>query len=483
MRSTRTFARNSHTSFPHCLGSRQPGRRRSSTSATAVTARCVSCSKRLTATTPLVLVLDDLHWATRDPWNCSARCCAARRPRQCSSRWRSDRVKHRSASPLRSSVRTARGRCSRVEVGALTRERGSRASRRGGRRRRRDRPLCRRAAATRSISSSSPDRSGSQAARHGVRSSRPTDLDVPPAVAVALGRGARSSVRRRTAGAGGGSGGRRPVRARACGGRRGDARGGGAGGHRRAAEARPRSRDGGAAPLSLPAPARSTGGLRVDLRRLATGRARAERRAARRSRCAGAGARASRRALARQGDEAAVATLREAARRPRCAPQRAPRPGLERAAAPAGATAPAELRVELLLGPREGARRDGAVRRRARRAAREHRTGPDRVGRRYGCVSRRPVPGSSTCSAATSRRTTRLASAVDGLSDPELVRGGDTDDRAGDGRLLSHGLRADARVGRASAQHCAAARRPAADRGRGRTARLRQRGQRSHRGG
>ena len=56
-------ARSSRTCFPRLSRSAAPAGRRCRTSATAPTARCASCSRRLAARQPLVLMLDDLHWA------------------------------------------------------------------------------------------------------------------------------------------------------------------------------------------------------------------------------------------------------------------------------------------------------------------------------------------------------------------------------------------------------------------------------------
>ena len=166
---------------------------------------------------------------------------------------------------------------------------------------------------------------------------------------------------------------------------------------------------------------------------------------------------------ARQGDAAAVATLREAGE---AAAQRAP----ASAATWFGRRAPAPARCRAGRGagrapplPREGAGRDRPVRRRPLRAAREHRARPGRVGRparaAHDGLCRRRAP------ARPPRAGSRAARERDGRpARSRVTRGGGADDRARDGRLLPHGLRADARVGRASAEHRTAARRPAVDR-------------------
>ena len=64
--------------------------------------------ERLTGPRPLVLALDDLHWA--DPG--SARWCGARRTPLCSWRWLSDRVRLRTAWPRRWNAAGMQARCS-----------------------------------------------------------------------------------------------------------------------------------------------------------------------------------------------------------------------------------------------------------------------------------------------------------------------------------------------------------------------------------
>ena len=109
--STRTFAPSSPVSFPRSLGSRRV-KPRSSTSATAATAPCASCSSGSPAPGRSCSRSTISTGLTRDPWSCSARCCAARRTPLCSWRWLSDRVKLRSAWPRRWNAAGTQGRCS-----------------------------------------------------------------------------------------------------------------------------------------------------------------------------------------------------------------------------------------------------------------------------------------------------------------------------------------------------------------------------------
>ncbi len=119
--STTTFVASSRTSSRRCLGSRQPAQLCSSTSATAATARCASCSNDSPRPKPLVLVLDDLHWADsasvellgallRRPPAAAVLVALAVRPRQ---------APERVAAALERAQRA--GTLVRVEVGALTR--------------------------------------------------------------------------------------------------------------------------------------------------------------------------------------------------------------------------------------------------------------------------------------------------------------------------------------------------------------------------
>jgi hypothetical protein len=144
-----------------CLGDPSDNRTqmgRSPTSATAVTVRCANCASDSRQPRRSYSCSTISTGLTLDPWNSSARCCAGRRLRPCSSRWLSVLVKRRSASPPRSSRRTAGGNCSASKSGLLRATRLKSYS------------VTRlttpphpgstwRAAATRSISSSSPDHS------------------------------------------------------------------------------------------------------------------------------------------------------------------------------------------------------------------------------------------------------------------------------------------------------------------------------------
>ena len=71
--------------FPSLVGARPGGgAARCRTSATARTGRCASCSSGSRRRQPLVLVLDDLHWADSASVGAArARCCAARPAPRC----------------------------------------------------------------------------------------------------------------------------------------------------------------------------------------------------------------------------------------------------------------------------------------------------------------------------------------------------------------------------------------------------------------
>ena len=451
-RSTTTFVRElahvlpSLSRFAAARGAALPAR-----ALPQLTARCASCSsdwRRPSRSCSCSTTCTGLTRIGR-----AARCAAA----PAAGRRRADRAGRPSSSGAGAAAGRARARAPRGRRSSASSSARSRAARRASSSARRStaprQPLStRRAAATRSISSSSPARSD-RAAGDG---SRPelslTDLDVPPAVAAALAEelallsdGARLVLE----GAAVAGDPFEPELAAAAAATSEASALEAAG---RAAGARPRARDRGAASLSLPAPARPAGGLRVDARRLATGRPRAQRRGARGAGRIRGGARAPRRALGAPG--------------------------------------------------RRGRRRDSARGRRGRRAARaRERRDAGSATRSGSCPTpRRPRSASSSCSRArgrwsrpassptgtrrcsrasrSSRPTSvalrvrlttacagvehllgrheqahaRLASAMDGLRRPRLARGGGAHDRARDGRLLPHGLRADARVGRASAQ-------------------------------
>ena len=115
--------------------------RRCRTSATARTGPCASCSSVLASTRPLVLVLDDLHWADPASVELSGRCCAARPTPPCCWRWPCGRGRCPSGCARRSSAPQRAGALTRLELGAPHRAEAARAPRRRHRRRRRRRAL------------------------------------------------------------------------------------------------------------------------------------------------------------------------------------------------------------------------------------------------------------------------------------------------------------------------------------------------------
>ena len=83
---------------------------------------------------PLVLILDDLHWADSGVGRAARRAAAAgRRRRRCCSRLRCARARCRSVCRSRSSARERAGTLDPLELGALTPRRGGRAARLGHR--------------------------------------------------------------------------------------------------------------------------------------------------------------------------------------------------------------------------------------------------------------------------------------------------------------------------------------------------------------
>ena len=307
--------------------------------------------ERLAATSPLVLILDDLHWADsasvellgallRRPPAAPVLMALAMRPRQ---------IPERLAAALERAHRA--GSLVRLELGAAepaprptsssarpsrTRGPGELYEESGGN------PFYLEQLA-RSFDASVRD-------RRRLRALLLADVEVPPVGRRRAGRGARAAVgrargscwrERRSRATRSSPSWRRPrprhrgVRDR---------------GARRAAPARSRPRDRRAATLSLPAPARPASGLRVHARRLAARRARAERRGARSPRRARRGARAPRRALGAPGRRwPRSAILREAGE---AVAQRAPASAARWFAGALGLLppdAPPEERVELLL--------------------------------------------------------------------------------------------------------------------------------------
>ena len=118
--------------------------------------------------------------------SCSAHCCAGRRRRRCSSALalRPRQTPERLAAALERAHRAAA--LTRIELGALTPDRGSRASRRDASTPPTQPSSTRRAAATRSTSSSSPGRSSAQVRATPAPEISLTGIEVPPAVAASL---------------------------------------------------------------------------------------------------------------------------------------------------------------------------------------------------------------------------------------------------------------------------------------------------------
>ena len=281
--------------------------------------------ERLTAIRPLVLVLDDIHWADsasvdllgsllRRPPDAAVllvagRCGRGRRRSGCRRRSSRPAGRHPRSLELGALTRAEAGELSATAVDETTAARSVRGER--------WQPLLSRAA-----------RQGGRVARPAPRSTSRSDsladLRRSAAGRRRAGRGARAPPARRASRAARARRRRRSIRPRACDGcsRVEDIVGARCG--RRAASTRPDSRDRRAAPLSLSASARSTRGVRVDAWRVATRRARAMRRGARRPRCRPGGTRTPRRACreaGRRGRRRDVARRRER-RRPSRAGER-----------------------------------------------------------------------------------------------------------------------------------------------------------------
>ena len=222
-RPRRRRARRARARLPVAAGARRRARgRRSSTSATAAIARCASCSSCSRRRQPLVLVLDDLHWADSGVGRAARRAAAPPAGRAgAAGAGACARARCPSGSPAALERAHRAGtldphRARRADAAARPR-----AARRRGRRRRRRPRSTRRAAAIPSTSSSSRGRSTAPARRRPPRARLSLGgVDVPPAVAAALAEelALLSEAARRRAGGRGGGG--RSVRARAGGGGR-----------------------------------------------------------------------------------------------------------------------------------------------------------------------------------------------------------------------------------------------------------------------
>ena len=164
---------------------------------------------------------------------------------------------------------------------------------------------------------------------------------------------------------------------------------------------------------------------------------------------------------ARQGDAAAVASCARPARRPHSARPPAPRSG----SAPRCGSCPTPRRPSARGAParaRAGAGRDaGGSPRRTRRCSRASRSSRPRRSR-CACGSRRVRRRRAPARPPRARRTP-ASRARSTSCRPGVAGGGGADDRARGRRLLPHGLRRCA-SGPSGRSHRAAARRPAADR-------------------
>ena len=231
-RSRTTCAPSSRGCSPRCPSSPARASRRSRTSATARIAPCASCSSALAATKPLVLVLDDVHWADsasiellgallRRPPAAAVLLALGARPRQLPERLaaaleraRPRRLARRASSWARSSA---------TRPAQLLGERPRRGARGRALRGERRQPVLPRAA--RPVAAPAGGRRGGRARTLGLGG-----VEVPARGGRRADRGARAAPEPTRAPARGRRRGRRPVRARARGRRGGDRR---AGGHRR----------------------------------------------------------------------------------------------------------------------------------------------------------------------------------------------------------------------------------------------------------
>ena len=172
--------------------------RRSRTSATAPTARCATLLERLAATKPLVLVLDDVHWADsasiellgallRRPPAAAVLLALGARPRQLPERLAGALERARRdgrADPPRARRARARRRADGCSATRSTARRPTRLYEESG-----GNPFYLEQLAR------SPQRR--RRCRRRARAARWRDVDVPPAVAARAGRGARAAVGRR----------------------------------------------------------------------------------------------------------------------------------------------------------------------------------------------------------------------------------------------------------------------------------------------
>ena len=146
---------------------------------------------------------------------------------------------------------------------------------------------------------------------------------------------------------------------------------------------------------------------------------------------------------ARQGDAAAVATLREAGEAVALRVPASAATWFGEALRLLPSTAPAEVRVELLLSRARALAATGTVRRWARGPAGEHRARPDRSGRAAGTSHDGLRRGRAP--ARPPRRGARAPCRGGGRAHrPGITRGSHAHGRARHGRVLPHGLRADA---------------------------------------